>query len=309
MNQKADLTGVRGDFAVVNVAAFKKPWICLEENGASHEFDDEAAARAFQREQRLASGRDPMTGDLVGTSMPNAAVVEAYLHVKSLFPEVRMVRYDAQSDCSYTTIDGVAPWFAGHEIDRHLLDDACCSLEDFPVIYLEPALLGAAKVYAEAAKKPFKFWEEKVSEAMNNLRGIKVEFQSNLSNHASNAREIELSGQMVTIKVAGIDPRVTLWHEEALPFLQIQFDDGFVYNAYDEELFSHDKRLHALTAAVCGGFAIARDLGYTGPTALSAQATPEVKREFVNRLDVFRVTECSQGSNCPPAYRVARKAA
>lgn len=74
IGRRGDLTvgQERQDIDVVDVgmldedhaAKFDKPWLCVEDDGTTHQFGTEEAACAFQREWRNKHGRDPITGKL-----------------------------------------------------------------------------------------------------------------------------------------------------------------------------------------------------------------------------------------------------
>lgn len=94
--------------------------------------------------------------------------------------------------------------------------------------------------------------------------------------------------------------------EDGLPYFKVRFDDGAELVVGDEELFSNDPRFFELTTAVCGPYAVARDLGCAGPFNLFEVSDPEKLDAFVRGLANFQLTTCAQNFNTHIEFRVPK---
>lgn len=113
------------------------------------------------------------------------------------------------------------------------------------------------------------------------------------------------TGTACTVTRAIIDPAEDRDYDEgAMPFFNVRFADGVELVVGPEELFSHDERFFDLQSIVCGSYAVARDLGFSGPRDLMETPDSEIAREFFGGLAAFRVDENHQNFNTPDEYRI-----
>lgn len=143
----------------------------------------------------------------------------------------------------------------------------------------------------------------RIAAALCAVQDVQVRFQTALldpqdhrPDHASH------DGQNCRITGTIIDPSDD-FDEDGLPYFRAKFEDGVELVVGEEELFSHDARYFAFTSAVCGPFAVSRQLGYAGPFNLHEAATDAQKDAYEQALASFKLSACSQNFNTPAEFR------
>jgi hypothetical protein len=113
-------------------------------------------------------------------------------------------------------------------------------------------------------------------------------------------RVVDLILEEEHIDVAG---KADTMDEESLPFAIGRFPDDKQMLICLEEVFSSDQRIVDLDDAVCSGFALARDMGYTGPFDLAQHGTEQDKDRFKAEVGAYTTdVKMSARFNAPPEY-------
>jgi len=148
-------------------------------------------------------------------------------------------------------------------------------------------------------------WKARIDAAMQAAKGKKVDrFATSLKDrHVANLPYHEHSGQPVEIVGLFIEPGKPPvgFDEEALPYFKGRFDDGLEMQIGVEELFTQDPALRELIAAVCSGFAVARDMGYVGPYHLAEEGKSSDHEQFERDVLAFESLKnwTSKPACCP----------
>lgn len=147
-------------------------------------------------------------------------------------------------------------------------------------------------------------WQRNVDLALSFATGLPVKFISILESKSfENAIYTSHSGQ--ECQIFGVVTQLGMgYDEECLPYYRVRFTDGVEIDAGNEEIFSSHTRFFALASAVCGGFAVARELDFVGPYHLQAEGSDDVRAMFLTRLDEFKITSCEQHFRTPAEFAV-----
>jgi hypothetical protein len=150
-------------------------------------------------------------------------------------------------------------------------------------------------------------WKKRVEAALAVLGEEKVLFAASLQDRcAEHAKYHDHTGKECAILAAILEPSAK-YDEESLPYYRVRFDDGVELEVGDEELFGRSSAFFGLLTAVSGAFAVARDLGFVGPTHLAKDGSEETIRLFEHTFAVYKIDECAQNFNTPDEFKVAVK--